>query len=72
MPRLWFCLALLAILPACSKPQPPDKDQPPEPQAQHTELRDAIQAPIEKAEKVEDDVIKAADEQRAAIEAQGG
>ena len=44
-----------------------------EPQAaQHTELRDAIQAPIEKARNVEVDVQKAADDQRAAIEAAGG
>jgi hypothetical protein len=71
MPRLLLCCAMLTLA-ACSKPQPPDKEQPPEPQAQHTELRDAIQAPIQKAEKVEDDVLKAADEQRAAIEAQGG
>lgn len=77
MPRpLPYCVmpVLLATLTACSPPQPPDKDRPPDPQAreQHTELRDAIHAPIEKAQKVEADVQKAADEQRAAIDAAGG
>ena len=44
-----------------------------EPQAaQHAQLREAIQAPIEKAEAVEADVQQAADAQRAAIEAAGG
>lgn len=57
---------------ACSKPHPPEKERPPEPQAAHGELRDAIQAPIDKARAVEADVQRAADEQRAAIEASGG
>ena len=37
-----------------------------------TEMRDAIQAPIQKAEKVEDQVIDGAEKQRADIEAAGG
>jgi len=59
---------------ACSRPPDPDKDRPPEPQAraEHTELRDAIQAPIDKAQRVEEQVQKAADEQREAIEAATG
>lgn len=65
------CVVLLAALAACSKPQPPEKERPPVPQAaQHTELRDAIQAPLDKARNVEADMQKAADAQRAAIEAQ--
>ncbi len=60
------------LLAACGKPQPPDKEQPPEPQAAHTELRDAIQAPVDRAKQVEQDVQEAADAQRAAIEAAGG
>ena len=65
------CAVLLAALAACSKPQPPEKERPPVPQAaQHTELRDAIQAPLDKARNVEADMQKAADAQRAAIEAQ--
>jgi hypothetical protein len=39
---------------------------------QNTEMRDAIQAPIQKAEKVEDQVIDGAEKQRADIEAAGG
>jgi hypothetical protein len=66
------CGVLLVALcvAACSKPQPPEKEQPPEPQA--TELRDAIQAPIEKAQGVEAEVQEAAEAQREAIEAAGG
>ena len=37
-----------------------------------TGMSDAIQAPIEKAEKVEDQVIDGAEKQRADIEAAGG
>lgn len=67
------CTLLLLLCAACSKPQPPDKEQPPEPQAaQHTQLRDAIQRPIEKAKTVEADVLDAAAQQRAAIDRQTG
>jgi len=67
------CAVLLAALSACSKPRPPDKERPVEPQAaQHTQLREAIQAPIKQARNVEADMQKAADAQRAAIEAQTG
>ena len=58
---------------ACSKPEPPKKDQPPEPQAgQHTELRDAIQKPIERANAVEGQVLDAAKQQQDDIDAQSG
>ncbi|MBP3983641.1 hypothetical protein J5837_04305 [Pseudoxanthomonas helianthi] len=74
------CLCLVALLSgavAC-KPEPPPADKPPEPQAavatpaaeQHTELRDAIQAPQDKARAVEGQVEQAADAQRDAIDAQ--
>lgn len=72
-------LSLACVLAACGKPQPPPTDDPPEPQAgsratarAHTELRDAIQRPIEKAEQVEADVLDAAERQKAAIDAQAG
>lgn len=80
LPCLSIAIAALLALGAC-KPEPPEKEQPPEPQAaapatrqsdQHTELRDAIQRPIERAEQVEADVEKAAEAQRAAIEAATG
>lgn len=74
LPCLSLAMLALLALGAC-KPEPPEKEQPPEPQAtaeQHTELRDAIQRPIERAEQVEVDVEKAAEAQRAAIEAATG
>ena len=71
-------LALFAIpllLAACSKPEPPEKERPPEPKAsepRHTELLDAIQAPIDQAKSVEQTTLDAADQQRAQIDAQTG
>ena len=73
MSRITAGLLLLCICCACSKPKPPPTDEPPEPQAAaaaHTELRDAIQAPIERAKAVEQTVQEAADKQRAEIDAQ--
>ena len=70
-----FRIALIAValmgLGAC-KPEPPPTDEPPKPKAMaadSTELRDAIQEPIDKAKAVEDTVQEAADQQRAAIDA---
>ena len=62
---------------ACSAPTPPPTDQPPDPQAasqqaRDTQLRDAIQRPIDKAKGMEDTTLKAADEQKQQIEDQGG
>ena len=73
-------LVLLSCV-ACSRPEPPPTDQPPEPQADtavaaagesHTQLRDAIQRPIDKAKAVEDVTLDAAERQRAEIDAQTG
>jgi hypothetical protein len=68
-------LSLLVLSAACSRPAPPDKEQPPEPQATHpvethTELRDAIQAPIDRAKAVSPEVLEAAQKQRDDIDAQ--
>lgn len=67
---------LLAFSTSCSRPKPPDPNMPPEPQAtdpQATELRDAIQQPLDQAEAVKQATEAAADAQRAAIdEATGG
>lgn len=76
MRHLLFLMLTLALA-GCSAPTPPPGDQPPDPQAaaQHardTQLRDAIQRPIQKAQGVEDTTLKAADEQRQQIEDQGG
>ncbi|MBB1087734.1 hypothetical protein H4F99_04445 [Lysobacter sp. SG-8] len=66
-------IALAILASACSKPQAPDKEQPPEPQAPTaTGMRDAIQAPIDRAKAAGDAVQDAADAQDAAIEAAGG
>ena len=65
-------IALVAALAACRR-EPPPTERPPEPQAQaHTGLRDAIQAPQDKARAVEGAVEDAAKAQRDAIEAAGG
>lgn len=75
---LLLSLALLPLVLGACKPEPPDREQPPAPQAAapaaetHTELRDAIQRPIQRAEQVDVDVQQAADAQRKAIEAAGG
>jgi hypothetical protein len=71
--------SVATLLCACSKPQPPEKERPPEPQAEAqanqpraTQLRDAIQAPIDKAKAVEQTTLDAAEKQRAEIDAQTG
>jgi hypothetical protein len=73
MVRLLLCCVLL-LLAACSKPQPPEKERPPEPRSAeaHTGLGDAIRAPLDKAKGVEDQVQKDKEAQDAAIEAAGG
>lgn len=68
------CTLLLACT-ACSKPEPPPAEQPPEPQAaapQATELRDAIRAPMDKAKGVEKTLQDAADRQQAQVDAESG
>ena len=61
-------MAVVTLLAGCSKPRPPEKERPVEPQA--TQLRDAIKAPIDKARNVEKQVQDATEAQRAAIDAQ--
>jgi len=62
----------MVVLAAC-RPEPPPTERPPEPQAQaHTELRDAIQAPQDKARAVEKTLQDDADRQRAQIDAAEG
>ena len=63
-------------LTGCSKPKVPDHDDPPEPQAaaaaQPTQLREAMQKPIDKAQAAQGEVDAAAERQRAAIDAVTG
>ena len=74
MSRLSILTACVLLLAACSDPvQEPLPEPSPEPQtAEATELRDAIQAPIDKAKGV--DATQAADEaeRQDALENAGG
>lgn len=67
-----WCVLALAMLAGCRPATPPEKERPPEPQATHTQLRDAIQAPVERARAVEADTLQAAARHREAIEAATG
>ena len=67
------CTALLGLGMAACKPTPPPTDEPPQPQAtaapEATELREAIQQPIDQAKAVESNVQEAADQQASKIDA---
>lgn len=71
---LLACLALAG----CSDPPPTPEADPPEPQVaestsgQHTELREAIQEPIDKARAVEDTQADRNAERDQALEDAGG
>jgi hypothetical protein len=75
--RHYLLISLLPVLTACGKPEPPSPERPPEPQAtapaastaQATELRDAIQQPLQQARAVQENSEKVATAQRAAIDA---
>ena len=80
-PRRWphasAALAAMLFCAACSKPEPPSTDRPPEPQADAadpgaTALRDRIQAPIARAKAVQGQVDDAAAKERADVDAQTG
>ena len=63
---LFPCLGLLALA-ACQRPPPAPTEQRPEPQA--TALRDAVQAPLDKAHGAQAAVDDSAEKQRAEIDA---
>lgn len=67
---LLCALGALSALSGCSKPKPPDKERPVDPQA--TQMRDAIHKPIEQAKAVEGAVDQGAQQTRNAIDAAGG
>ena len=64
------CAALCGVLAACSKPQPPEKERPVDPKA--TQLRDAIQEPLDKAKAAQGTVDDGAKQTADAIDAAGG
>ena len=65
--RLALLLPCL-LLAACSAETPPAAEAPAE---EHTELRDSIQAPIDKAKAVDEVQKKAAEDERKAIDDSG-
>jgi hypothetical protein len=65
---LLFAMAMLALLAGCSRPKPPEKERPVEPQA--TQLRDAINAPLDKAKNLQKELQEANERERATIDAQ--
>lgn len=77
MPRLPMCLAAALLVAACSDPV---QEPPPEPSrdpqtaaaAEATELRDAMQAPVDKARSVEDTQAADEAERQDALENAGG
>jgi hypothetical protein len=72
--RIALVLAAALLASGCDAPRPdPDPDTVPEPQARgNTELRDAMQAPVDKARAAED--VRAAEDaaRRRALEEAGG
>lgn len=67
-------IAACVMLAACSKPEPPERDDPPEPQAvaataQPAELTQAIQEPLDKANAAQAATETASQNQNAAIDA---
>jgi len=66
---IFLCLTACTATPEPAVPtttvQTPEKET-------NTEMRDVIQAPIEKAKQVEDQVLEGAEKQKADIEAAGG
>lgn len=71
--RLALILASVLLATACDAPKPdPAPDTLPEPQATHTGLSDAIQAPLDKAREVEDTQAAQEAERQRALEEAGG
>ena len=81
MLRLLLCCVLLALA-ACSKPQPPEKERPVEPQATYqpqdglgngkTGMPDMVQVPVDQARKIQEDMQKAEEKRQEVIDETGG
>lgn len=73
MRRILLPAVLLPLLLCACKPDPTPTDAPPDPKAAHdTQLRDAIQQPIDRAKAVEAQLQDVANRQQAAVDAQTG
>jgi len=76
MRRLPFYLlaatTLLSLFGCAKDPPPAQAPQAAAKPAEATEMRDAIQQPMDKAQATEDATLKAAEDQRKQIEAAGG
>lgn len=70
MRRILLVALLSPLLTGCPRPASPDTDRPPEPQAGRSDMRQAIQAPMDRAKAVQATIDAAAGSQRAAIDAQ--
>lgn len=71
--RIALILAAALLASACDAPKPdPTPDTVPEPQAANTELRDAIQAPLDKARAVEETQAAEEAKRREALKDAGG
>ena len=69
---IFLCLTACMATPQANDPATPTATLETPKQEANTEMRDAIQAPIEKAKQVEDQVLDGAEKQKADIEAAGG
>lgn len=68
-----FVIIACLLLAACNMAPPPERQsEAARKAAEHHELRDAINRPIDKAKAVNDETLKAAEQQRQAIEDAGG
>lgn len=71
MRRHFLCLPILLC--GCGESALPATEEPaPQPRAEATELRDAVQAPLDKARAVEQTLQEDADNTRKAVEDAGG
>ena len=68
--RTGLCVAALSMCAACTPPPDKPTDKPTEPRA--TQLRDAMQAPVDSAREAQAAVDADAQRQRQAIEDAGG
>jgi len=73
MTKLIAMIACCLLLVACDVAPPPDKQTAAAQKAdQHTELRDAINSPINKAKAANDPNVKHDEDQAKAVDDQGG